>query len=226
MEWYQYPHLKIIEDVDDEHVRRMGLQFLIVGKVAGFAAASVSEVSIQAEIRNMFGFCIPLDKISRNGSDYLIHVSSSTEYVLVLTRGYFHSLKLTVMPWNREYGSSVVPLESQLRDLESVNLESIAWQLQNGGRSLSDSEDVVVEIWGIPAHLCIERTVHDLLGDFCDIIHVSFVRFMGFAVVRISNPGGIRSHANIGIKKNVGGQFVVNVWPVWYKIAPVFVAGN
>lgn len=222
MESYQYPHLKLVQDVDDGYLRRMGLQYLMVGKVPDFVQDDVTEAKIQAEIRNLFEFVVPLDRISRCGSDYLIQVSSSIEYVLVLTRGYFHSLKLTVMPWTREYGSTVVPFESQFRNLETINFERIVVDMEN----LYGDRDVVIQIWGVPAHLCNEGTVHELLGDVCHIRHVSFVRFTCSVVARILDLGSLPSHVNIGVRKMVGTQCVLNVWPVWYKILPLLVGGT
>lgn len=218
MEWFQFPHLKVVEVAHDVDLGRMGLQYLVVGKVPEFARDGVSEAKIQAVIRDLFDFVVPLDRIWRNGADYLIKLSSSTEYVLVLTRGYFHSLKLAVMPWSCEYGSTVVSLESQFRELETVNLESIGWEVRNAQWSICADEDIAIQICGIPGHLCYERLIHDLVGEWCDIRHIRFVQFTCFVVARTSNLRAIPTYANIGVKKMVAGQWVINVWPVWYKI--------
>lgn len=222
MKSYQYPNLVVVEDVDDASIKAMGLEHAVVGKVPDFATNDVTEDRIQAYFRDLYGFEIPLENIIRNGSDFLIKLASSLEYVLILTRGYFHDLKLSVMPWKRGYGSTAVTFESQFANLGTVDFDRIGWEARNPGVDPGGNHAVSIRISGIPAHLCNEVVVRKLLGEWCDIDQISFMRCICWVIAETQKLASIPAHANIGVKKVTESGCVVNVWPVWYNIIPIF----
>jgi hypothetical protein len=81
----------------------------------------------------------------------------------------------TLMPWTTEYGSTRVPLHTQLTNMDSINFDAFAWHMRNPSSTPPTSQHIEIEISGIPPHLCSNVTIHRLLDGIYDIQWITFM---------------------------------------------------
>ena len=74
----------------------------------------------------------------------------------------------TLIPWNPEYGSTKVPARTQPANPFRLNYNTISHETWDPLKQL------LIDIYGIPTHLCSDTTVRALLHDACNIKHISF----------------------------------------------------
>lgn len=89
---------------------------------------------------------IDVQDISKYGVDYFIRAHSSDASARVLARGFANvsTYALTLMPWTPDYGSTTVPLHTQ------VSSDPINDHKLTGSTVLSPSERLSIEISGLP----------------------------------------------------------------------------
>lgn len=93
---------------------------------------------------------------------------------------------------------------------------------QNSPPRSPSNIDQQIEITGIPAHLCNNITVNQLLGDSVQIDRTTFIHYTCFVDGHTANLADIPYNVMLGVKKNTQQGQLVTVWPIWYKFREMF----
>lgn len=105
-------------------------------------------------VQEQFHLNIQVDSISQCGPDYLLVVDSLATKSLMLTRGFLKVSTFTLTPWTADYGSTNVPLHTQL---------PVTHRVRNHSAVQPWNEHLTIDVSGIPPHLCCESIVRHLL---------------------------------------------------------------
>jgi len=162
---YRYPNLTIINESDLHDANPNFFSNAVIAKVPLPATDAVGHQSIRDAIQQQFQVDIDVQDISKYGVDYFIRAHSSDASARMLARGFANvsTYTLTLMPWTPDYGSTTVPLHTQ------VSSDPINDHKLTGSTVLSPSERLSIEISGLPPHLCCELAIHHLLKGICTI---------------------------------------------------------
>ncbi|CAD6259825.1 unnamed protein product [Miscanthus lutarioriparius] len=127
----------------------------------------------------------------------------------------FHfAFALVLMPWT--IGSTTIPLQKHM------HFTANPVHPQNSPPHSPTDINVQIEVTGIPARLCNNNTVTQLLGDSCQINRITFKHYTCFVEGHTANLGDIPYNAMLGVKKSTQQGNLLTVWPVWYKFIEMF----
>jgi len=119
---------------------------------------------------------------------------------------------LTLMPWTPEYGSTAVPLQTQL------NPDPINHRIANCSRVPPHNERLSIEISGIPPHLCCELTIHRLFSGICTIRDITLTpATLTYWVSAYGQEPLVPSLAHIGVRKTTEHGDLLNIWQLWAR---------
>ena len=126
------------------------------------------------------------------------------------------------MPWTTEYGSTRVPLHTQLTNMNSINFDALAWHMRNPSSTPPTSQHIEIEISGIPPHLCSDATIHRLLDGIYDIQRITFLHsnITYWVLAHTSDILAIPSIAHLGVERATQNGDSLNIWPLWYNTRP------
>lgn len=212
---YQYPNLIIIEEDDAVRMKIQQLQQAIIATFLTHEAAYITRENIQAAAQSQYQVPIDPQDILSCGPNFVLQIHSFNGYTRMLATGYLNiaPLSLSLMPWNAEHGSTKVPACTQPTHLFDFIYNDV------GRRGLNPSKPVLIQVSGIPPHLCTDRTVETLLNKLCDIKDITFDHATcSYSIdARTCCLQAIPPVAHLGLKKKrEGGQTFVYIWPVWY----------
>ena len=116
----------------------------------------------------------------------------------------------TLIPLNPEYGSKV-PARTQPANPFRLNYNTISHETWDPLKQL------LIDIYGIPTHLCSDTTVRALLQDACNVKQISFSTTDHVYTVTAETHSlhMIPSVAHLGVKKFERGQPFLHIWPLW-----------
>lgn len=193
----------------------MHLQHTIVAKFRNHQMVYISIHDIQRAIQHQYHASIDVKDISTCGPDLLIHMHQSTTYSLMLASGSLDMIpiSLSLMPWNAEYGSTIVPAHTQLADSFNFDYSKIARNMRK------PAKQALILIDAIPAHLCSDTTIKTLLQKLCDVPDITFDRPNHTYQVSAKTHciENIPSVAHLGLKKIEAGQAFIYIWPIWLE---------
>ena len=166
MESYLYRHLKVLEDDGNILLEGLQLDHAMIARYPSYAQGNFTAEDIRYAIEETFQFKIHPQRITPYNGEYLIQAPSAVSQCLLLTRGSIPLLEcnLALIPWTKEYGSTMVPLRTQLSDLGTIDFDAITWNIQNQRQQIRSDEAISIDISGIPPHLCSNKTVKTLLS--------------------------------------------------------------
>ncbi|CAD6238628.1 unnamed protein product [Miscanthus lutarioriparius] len=178
MAGYRYPNLTIIIDESELHIKDPNV----------FSPAVIAKLPLSAAVH------------SSEASFRML----SKGFVVVSTYTY----TLTLMPWTPEYGSTAVPLQTQL------NPDPINHHIANSSRVPPPNERLSIEISGIPPHL----TIHRLFSGICTIRDITLKpATLTCWVSAYGQEPLVPSIAHIGVRKTTEHGDLLNIWPLWYE---------
>lgn len=188
------------------------LKQYIIAKIPKDEATSITIQDIQAAAEHQFNAHIYPHNISALGSHFLLFVHPPTISAEMLRTGYIAMSPISpiVIPWHPKYGCTKVLANTQVTDLRQPDYSTIS---QNMYKPL---RHVLIDIQGIPTHLCDETTVKALLKTVCKVGHITFTNpeRLYQVATETHSVDTIPSVAHLGVEKFKNGQLLLHIWPI------------
>jgi len=204
-----YPNLTVIDDSEIQSIADHIEERALIARLPQSARNIIEHIQLRDAIQESFQIDIKLEDISQYNSDYIIMLHSANTKNILLNKGFLKvdTFTLPLIPWDRDYGSTIMPLPTYLTDTEHQNQYSLTY----------NREQLTIDIFGrLPPHLCCEFIVRHLLKILCVIHEVTFTpAILVYSVDAYGSKMCVPNIAYIGVKKTT--QNGISMWPLWYE---------
>ncbi|KAG0518370.1 hypothetical protein BDA96_09G169700 [Sorghum bicolor] len=212
MDGHHYANLTVINDSEIQSISAHIEERAVIARLPQSARDIIGHKDLKDVIQEELQINIKVEDISQYNSDYIIMLDSSSTKTILLDRGFLKvgSFILPLIPWDRSYGSTILPLQTHLTDAHNLNPHSLI---------ASNSQHLTIYIYGLPPHLCCEFIVRQLLKKICIVHKIAFTPAnLTYSVDAYGSDMSIPEITHIGVKKETHNGSIISIWPLWYEV--------
>lgn len=209
----QFPNLTIIdeEDIADRDIGSLANS--LIAFVPDLIATAVDRYIITEAVQQQFNAGITIEDISKCSQGYLLRIGAANIKTALLHKGSVKvgNYSLPFITLKKDYGSTAIPLKSILTS------HPLNTHLGRPSAIHEPHERLIIEVSGMPPHLCSNEIIYQLFRDICLIRQIKHKpATLEYELVAHGQLSAVPDVAHLGLRGTGDQREIIKIWPLTY----------